>query len=126
QFSPDSLLSAEEFALGGSEFGRAYDFSELTGDDGLAASIELRYGKTVNADLLKAFQFYGFYDFGAVWNDDAPGNGRDTLASAGGGVRLTLPRSVFTTLEVAKPLTRAVSTTSDQDWRIFFSLSISF
>ncbi len=126
QLSADSLLSAEEFAIGGSEFGRAYDFSELTGDDGLAASVELRFGKTVNAALLKAFQFYGFYDFGVVWNDDAPGNARATLASAGGGVRLTLPRSVFANLELSKPLTRAVSTTGDRDLRIFFSLSANF
>ncbi len=126
QVSADPLLSAEEFDVGGSEFGRAYDFSELTGEDGLAASVELRYGQTLNAELLTAFQLYGFYDFGAVWNDDAPGNGRATLASVGGGVRLTLPRSIFANVEIAKPLTRAVSTTGDQEVRVFFSLSATF
>jgi hypothetical protein len=41
-------------------------------------------------------------------------------------VRLTLPQSIFATVEVAKPLTRTVSTTGDQDWRVFFSLSANF
>lgn len=126
QLSADPLLSAEEFALGGSQFGRAYDFSELTGDDGVVASIEVRFGENVNDELLKAYQLYGFYDFGAVWNDDALGNGRATLASVGGGVRLTFPKSIFANLELAKPLTRDVSTTGDRDLRVFFSLSAGF
>lgn len=126
QISADPLLSAEEFALGGSAFGRAYDFSEITGDDGIAGSVELRYGKRLNQEILKAFQIYGFYDLGAVWNDDAPGDSRESLASAGVGVRLTLPQSIFATAEIAKPLTRTVSTTGDQDWRAFFSLSANF
>ena len=126
QISADPLLSAEEIALGGSEFGRAYDFSEVTGEHGVAASVELRYGKNLNREILKAFQLYGFYDFGAVWNDDAPGDGRESLASAGVGARMTFPKSIFATVEVAKPLTRTVSTTGDQDWRAFFSLSASF
>lgn len=126
QISADPLLSAEEIGLGGSEFGRAYDFSEVTGEHGVAASVELRYGKSLNQEILKAFQLYGFYDFGAVWNDDAPGDGRKSVASAGVGARLTLPKSIYATVEVAKPLTRTVSTTGDQDWRAFFSLSAGF
>lgn len=126
QISADPLLSAEEFSLGGSEFGRAYDFSEITGEDGIAGSVELRYGKSLNQEILKAFQIYGFYDLGAVWNDDTQGDSRESLASAGAGLRLTLPQSIFATAEVAKPLTRTVSTTGDQDWRAFFSLSANF
>lgn len=127
QYAADALLSAEEFALGGGEFGRAYDFSELTGDDGLVGSIEARFGEVVNHELLKSIQLYGFYDLGAVWNDDAPSDaGADSLASAGAGLRVTFPKSIFANLEFAKPLTRVVSTGDDRDLRIFFSLSASF
>ena len=126
QISADSLLSSEEFALGGSQFGRAYDFSEVTGDDGIAGSIEVRFGDTVDTDILKGYQLYGFYDIGAVWNDVGSSRRRDSLASAGGGVRLTFARSVFGTVEVSKPLNRNVGTTGDRDVRVFFTLTAGF
>lgn len=126
QVSADPLLSSEEFSVGGSQFGRAYDFSEITGDDGVATSIEVRFGDSVNSDVLKGYQLYGFYDIGAVWNAVGASERRDTLASAGGGIRLTFARSIFGNVEVAKPLTRDVSTTDDRDVRVFFSLSAGF
>ena len=43
QKSANALLSVEEFGLGGTDFGRAYDPSELTGDEALAGRIELRH-----------------------------------------------------------------------------------
>lgn len=43
QWSADSLLSSQEFGVGGETFGRAYDSSEITGDHGWAGSLELRY-----------------------------------------------------------------------------------
>jgi hemolysin activation/secretion protein len=38
-----SLLASEQFGLGGAQFGRGYDPSELTGDYGAAGKLELRY-----------------------------------------------------------------------------------
>src|SRR6202008_3669100 len=35
QYSTKSLLAPEEFALGGSRIGRAFDFNEVTGDHGV-------------------------------------------------------------------------------------------
>lgn len=43
QYASGPLFSAEEFGYGGQAFGRAYDPSEITGDHGIAASLELRY-----------------------------------------------------------------------------------
>jgi hemolysin activation/secretion protein len=37
------LLSPEQFGVGGSEFGRGYDPSEITGDSGVALKTELQY-----------------------------------------------------------------------------------
>ena len=37
------LLASEQFGVGGSQFGRGYDSSELTGDYGAAGKIELQY-----------------------------------------------------------------------------------
>ncbi|WDI33037.1 ShlB/FhaC/HecB family hemolysin secretion/activation protein [Hyphococcus flavus] len=126
QSSLDPLLASEEFSLGGARFGRAYDYGELTGDDGAAAIIELRYGRNPNLAFLDFYQFYGFYDYGVVWNDNAaPGFEELSLSSVGGGLRLTLPLSISVTMEAAKPLD-TTPFTLDDDWRGFFSVSKSF
>ncbi len=127
QFSDQPLVASEEFAIGGARYGRAYDYAELTGDDGVAVLFEMRYGRDPKIDLLDFYQFYGFYDFGAVWNENmAPGFGEATLASAGAGLRLTFPESVYVTFEATRPLTRTPFTQDDRDWRGFFSVSKSF
>lgn len=127
QTSLDPLLASEEFSLGGARFGRAYDYGELTGDDGVATLVELRYGRDPNIPFLDFYQFYGFYDYGAVWNDNAaPGFEKLSLSSAGGGLRLTFPSSIYATVEIAKPLDHVPFTQGDRDWRGFFSVSKSF
>ena len=127
QASLDPLLASEEFSLGGARYGRAYDYGELTGDDGIATLVELRYGRNPNLDFLDFYQFYGFYDYGVVWNDNAtPGFESLSLSSAGGGLRLTLPASVYATVEIAKPLDRIPFTQADKGWRGFFSVSKNF
>ena len=121
------LLSSEEFAIGGSQFGRAYDIAELTGEHGIAASVELRYGRDVDWEFLQGFQLYGFYDWAAVWNDVERGAAtRDSLSSAGGGLRLSILPELSASLEVGVPLTREVFTRENNDPRIFFSVSASF
>ena len=67
QLSLDPLLASEEFSLGGARYGRAYDYGEFKGDDGVAASVELRYSGQPDIAFLQSYQLYGFYDFGAVW-----------------------------------------------------------
>lgn len=122
QKAASPLLSSEEFGLGGSRFGRAYDPSEITGEDGAVISAELQYGKVLDNNILRSFQIYTFYDIGAVWNDDSD---RDSLASAGGGIRVNLPAGFNASLEVAKPLTRSVAAQGDhsKDPRVFFSIN---
>ena len=127
QYSLDPLLASEEFSLGGARFGRAYDYGELTGDDGVAALVELRYGRNPNLGFLNFYQIYGFYDYGVVWNDNAaPGFEELSLASVGGGLRLTFPHSIAASVEIAKPLESTPYTSADDAWRGFFSIAKSF
>lgn len=127
QTANDPLLASEEFSLGGARFGRAYDYGELTGDDGVATVVELRYGRNPDIDVLDFFQLYGFYDYGVVWNDNAAPEFQElSLSSAGAGLRLTFPASLSANFEIAKPLDRTPFTQDDRDWRGFFSVSKSF
>lgn len=129
QFTGSPLLSSEEFGYGGQVFGRAYDASEITGDRGIAASLELRYSGLAPWSWGTAEPF-AFYDVGKVYNlDNLTAEPRQSGASAGAGVRFLFDERLSGTLTLATPLTRNVSTpTSGQNGgntRAFFSLNYS-
>lgn len=129
QRAADGLLSAEEFRIGGSKFGRAYDPSELSGEQGIAGYAELKYALEHTNPLMRRTQVYGFYDLGRVWNPDpVTGTFRGSIASLGGGVEITLPSEVQATFEIAKPLTRPVFEEGQDgnDLRLFARLSARF
>lgn len=112
QWSHVPLLSSEQYALGGRRFGRAYEAAELVGDRALAFRIEPRYYGTASVPGLQSWQLFGFYDIGKVWRVGSVSPGtpdRQSLASAGLGVRLQMDRNVMATLEAAWPLTKPVA-----------------
>jgi hemolysin activation/secretion protein len=127
QLSADPLPASEEFAVGGAQFGRAYDYWAISGDHGVSTQIELRHGKNPGWPLLRFYQLYGFYDVGWVWNRNTAPEFREwSLESAGVGVRLTLPRSLYLTYESAWPLSQTPYVPLGYSWRNYFSLSVSF
>ncbi len=126
QVADDELLSSEEFSLGGSSIGRAYDFSELTGDHGVGGSVELQYGDSLRDDYFTWFQVFGFYDFGMVWNKGEFEQPRESLSSAGMGLRLNLTDSIRLQLEYARSLTRPVDDDGGSFQRMFVELSKNF
>jgi hemolysin activation/secretion protein len=128
QHAASPLLTSVQFGLGGSRFGRGYEPSELTGDDGVAGSIEGRYDLPSIAEFLGHPQLYAFYDVGQIWNQEAPLGTppRESLASVGGGVRFTLLGHFDLDLGLAKPLTRAIASRGNKDVRPLFSISTRF
>lgn len=125
QIADRALLASEEFKLGGAAFGRAFDDGELSGDEGVAGLVELRYALPVGETM--AAQLYGFYDQGKVWNDD-PVTRMDgvDLASVGVGLRANLADSLSADLQFAKPLRGDVATKGDRDGRFFVSVTSRF
>ena len=126
QYAWDPLLVDEEMGLGGETFGRGYDPSDITGDRGAAMTLELQYTRSVETSWLRGYQAYGFYDLGAVWNEDDDPPTKQSLASAGLGVRTQLAGRVFLDLEVAKPLTREPATRDDRDPYVYLQLTVGF
>lgn len=105
-----ALLSPEQFGVGGSEFGRGYDPSEITGDKGFAMKTELQYNRLhAFRDHEVPTQYYAFWDFGKVWSEDPSWVSSESLSSAGVGVHLQLLKDLYVSPEVAFPLTRSVS-----------------
>ena len=124
QFSRRPLLASEELGLGGSSFGRAFDDGEISGDNGVAMTLELRH---TPASLPPNVQLYGYVDSGRVWAADGGAFvARPKLSSAGGGVRASLDSTVFATLEVAKPLNTEVRTSGNKNARVFASVTSQF
>lgn len=108
QYAWSPLLSAEEYGFGGQKFGRAYNASEITGDHGLAGSIEVQYNSLPpQYDIY--LQPFVYYDIGKVWNLDA--DAQDTAAaSAGVGVNAQHTSGVSGSFTIAQPLTRHITT----------------
>lgn len=129
QHSGSGLLSSEECGIGGQQFGRAYDSSEITGDSCLAASLELRFTPNTEGTPIKYAQLYGFYDGGTTTNE-TPLSAADTktksLTSTGLGVRFGLGQYLSGSIEAAKPLTRIVANKGNENARVFASLSVRF
>ncbi|MFV3131682.1 ShlB/FhaC/HecB family hemolysin secretion/activation protein [Niveispirillum sp. KHB5.9] len=125
QIADRALLAQEEFKLGGAAFGRAFDDGELSGDQGVAGLVELRYALPVGEAV--GVQLYGFYDHGKVWNDD-PVTQIDgvKMASVGAGLRANLDDTMSADLAVAKPLRRDVATKGDRDARFFVAVTTRF
>lgn len=124
QLASRPLLATAEMGVGGPAFGRAYDYSDRTGDYGVTGSAELRYSLPFKSRLVSRIQIYAFGDGGVVYNlQDGLGGG--TLASAGGGFRWSIGRN-DAAIEVAKPLNVARPDTGSYDPRFSFRLSRAF
>lgn len=131
QYGATSMLSSEEFGYGGAQFGRAYDSSEITGDSGAAAKLELQYLDQAEEIGLKYYQPFVFYDFG-VTHDRDPVNQKATRtgASAGVGLRFGLTDYFSGSVELDLPLTRQVSASQTsgegEDARLFFNITARY
>jgi len=127
QISAEPLYSSEEFGYGGQSFGHAYDSSEITGDSGIAGSLELRYNGIKQWQGISLYP-YMFYDIGKVWNEDTAGL-RQSAASSGTGLIIRHKSGLNANLGIAFPLTKSVITPIDghgKSPRVLFSLSHSF
>ena len=130
QYSPHNLLSSEEFGFGGTEFGRGYDSSQITGEYGMAGKIEISYNDTMQEKYPNDYQLYTFYDAGKVWNTDAAvgQGGNESAASVGVGTRIGFTSSLRGDAFIAKPLTEDITSRGDnsRDLRFKFSLNATF
>lgn len=130
QYTRDPLLSSEEFGFGG-QLGRGYDPSEMTGDRGIAGTLELRYDTNFTAlNQSVTAQPYLFYDIGKVWNIDAGAKDDMSGASAGIGSRFAMNQHWQSELLAAFPLTKPAENppgyTNDTGPRFLFNLSRNF
>jgi hemolysin activation/secretion protein len=120
------LYSSEEFGFGGAYLGRAYDESEILGDDGVAGSVEVAWtgapqwrGVTLTPSV--------FYEVGRVWNQDPDQLPRQSAADIGLGLDARY-RNISASLSIAQPLTKPADTPlrgeNGKSPRIMFNIQI--
>jgi hemolysin activation/secretion protein len=123
QYSPDALLSFEEFTAGNYTVGRGYEPATLSGDSGAGVSTELRGPRILAAKQSKlTLQPFVFGDAAWVWNKH-DGEGADRLTSAGGGVRAELADRFRLDGTVAVPLEKTGFANRKGDVRVLVTLT---
>jgi len=120
------LFTSQQFYLGGAAFGRGYGAAEISGDNGLAGSLELRFNQKLNFRYWSGYQLYAFGDVGAVWNDGYRLSDGLSLTSAGAGVRFFLPHDLQADFGVAVPLSYRAPDNERRSPRFLFTLSSAF
>ena len=128
QYALDKLLASEQFGVGGSQFGRDFDFSEITGDHGVAFKLALQKVFEINKAHIRDIKAYTFFDYGTVWNrlKTSTGSSKQDISSIGLGFRFNLTDDLSGYMELDKSLNRKVSAERNQGSRMFFSLSTNF
>jgi len=94
QLASDSMLSLEQYSLGGMHTVRGYRENQLVRDNGWSSSLELRI--PVLTDLLgrDVLQLAPFFDLGQARNK-YHNSGPETLASLGAGLRYQLSERIL-------------------------------
>jgi hemolysin activation/secretion protein len=126
QLASTRLLLSQQFYLGGTAFGRGYGSGEISGDNAMAGTLELRFDQALNSSYLKGYQLYGFVDSGVAWNVGYRYTDGLSLTSAGAGVRFFLTEDLQAGVGVAFPLTYRAPDNFDRSARFLFSLSSAF
>ena len=129
QYASDRLPGSEQLALGGDEFGRAYEAAMIAGDQGVAGSAELAWKLARFAPrALHASEVYAFADGGEtrrLSRSIAP-EALQQLASVGGGARIAVTGRAVLQLEADRGLLNPLPTEDHESWRAIFSIRSSF
>lgn len=104
QYANHILPSSETFTFGGPYLGRGYDWSQFTGDEGVAGKAEFRVNMNHNLPFLKQIQYYTFYDAGLI-SSLIPLIKRSHGSSVGFGFRSAVINHINAEAFVGKPLT---------------------
>jgi hemolysin activation/secretion protein len=126
QVSPRSLLSLEQFSLGGTRTVRGYRENELVRDNGIATSIELRVPILRTALGRDVLQLAPFFDFGHGWNDGTKPRNQKSISSVGAGLRYQAMDGVFMSVYYGSELRNYKRTDNDlQNHGLHFTVSVA-
>ncbi|MDJ0742495.1 MAG: ShlB/FhaC/HecB family hemolysin secretion/activation protein [Xenococcaceae cyanobacterium MO_167.B27] len=127
QLATNSLVSLENFGLGGQESVRGYRQDVLLSDSGIFASAELRIPIVQARNIRGSLQLIPFIDFGTAWNVDREDPDTNTLVGTGLGLLWQQGDNLQARLDWGIPLTDIDS--RDNTWQengVYFQLEYKF
>ena len=136
QWTKDSLVSAQQFRLGGNDTVRGYDEGDTLGDEGVLESLEWRIPPYFLPQswhvpfrpetYWQAVQFLAFIDAGTALNHDPEGDDKSRdLAGTGVGVRINLGKNMRASVDCGWPV-GAKPQDGGRSARWHFGITISF
>ncbi|MEC4816850.1 MAG: ShlB/FhaC/HecB family hemolysin secretion/activation protein [Scytonema sp. PMC 1069.18] len=130
QLSPNSLLSSQQFLIGGGQSLRGYQQNARAGDNGFRLSVENRTTLNRNEFGNPNVQIAPFVDMGAVWNQSENPNditGENFLASVGLGLILEPIPNFLMRIDYAVPFVKSSTRGENaQDRGLSFSVGYGF
>lgn len=105
QYSARPLMAVDEFSFGNYTIVRGFDPGAAAGDSAAAIAFDASAFRHTFWEQRLGAELIGFYDAGRFWNHDSTGTRDRLIASAGGGVRLTLTGYLRADITYAVPLT---------------------
>lgn len=125
QLASDSLLTSEQFGLGGQQTIRGYRQDAFLRDNGVLLSAEARFPLLRFAEN-SLVQITPFLDMGVAWNHQNTPNGNNVLAGAGIGLLWQQNDNLSARIDWGIPLVDIDSSgDSLQDSGVYFSLQYS-
>ncbi len=127
QLATNSLVSLENFGLGGQQSVRGYRQDVLLTDNGILASAELRIPIVQARNIGGSLQLTPFIDFGTAWNVDREDPDTNTLVGTGLGLLWQQGDNLQARLDWGIPLTDIDS--RDNTWQengVYFQLEYKF
>lgn len=130
QYASQKVMAGEEFSLGGSAFGRGFDPSVVSGDQGVGATAEARYDiDQLGATLSKAvqnIQVFVFNDWGVVNTVGTTAGYPSKIDSTGIGARVSGVQGWSGTIDVDDVLTGPSDSRGGHGVRLFAGVSKAF
>jgi hemolysin activation/secretion protein len=132
QYGFERLPVSEMYPLGGTDFGRAYEASSISGDQAAAASLEIAWrptlcGASCDLGFASNAELYGFADGGRTWTlarGLSPASEQD-LASLGVGTRATFFDRLSAEVEGGRQLERTAFGGPHPSWQVDFSVTLT-
>lgn len=130
QYTRDALVSGEQFGLGGPDSVRGYLLREVSNDRGYSSQIELYtpdIARGIGLSDSYRTRLLAFYDWGSVQRNKAlPGElARDSVASAGVGVRLGYGKTMSLRFDIAQILQETANRNNNSQ-RVSGAIAIIF
>jgi len=132
QYTEDALVAGEQFGIGGPDSVRGYQLREVAGDRGMSSQIEIYtpdMARQVGLSESYKARLLAFYDWGQVKRSNwrpIDGVQRDSIASAGIGLRMGYGKSVSVRLDLAQILQESASRDNAGSPRLTGSLAIVY